>query len=42
MHGEQRALAELLPTLPALTEKLTPPVESSLLCLPIQVCYAQL
>lgn len=37
MHGDQQALAEFLPSVPALTSRLTAPVNTSMLRLPIQV-----
>ena len=37
MHGDEQALAEFLPTLPGLTRRLTPPLDSRILQLPIQV-----
>lgn len=36
MHGEQQALQEVLPTLPVLVNKLTPPVDSTLLHMAVQ------
>ena len=36
MHGDQRALQELLVTLEPLRSKLTPPVDTTLLRMPVQ------